>query len=261
MNMDKLVEGFLQKYDAYTDQIIGLSFLREPFSQDLRTWAGLKTDKAFAQAFDAFMLIAHDTFRWEDYLQARTTAEQAFRAFYQQQQYPEKDADAAAQGFIVSFFNQYIDEQQYAWEDAHPNEEPPAVADDDIETLYMARLFSVIPCKAEDEAFCESIGVQYHYEQLHMCVWFSGQVTNGSGQYSRGEANFSARVTYNRLLNPWSLLWIGVVIGADRDALKAAAEEMETKKTNAAKCAAVRSHVPFDTIFQLFQSMMAEEAQ
>ena len=161
----------------------------------------------------------------------------------------------------ISFFNQNIDERQFEWEDMHPDMEYPEPAADDIDNLLMARLFSVLTCSEEDDALCRSIGVRFHYEQLHMCVWFSGQITNGSGHYSREEVNYSARTTYNRLLNPYSLLWIGVVMGADENELKAAAEEMESKKTYAAKCGVVRRHVPFDEILQLFQETMANEEE
>jgi hypothetical protein len=161
--------------------------------------------------------------------------------------------------FVVSFFNQNIDERQYEWEDAHPDTEYPDSPADDIDNLYFARVLSVIPRKAENEAFCESIGVRYHYEQLHMCVWFAGQITNGAGEYSRDEINYSARTTYNRLLNPYSLLWIGVVMGADRAKLQSAAKEMNSKKNNAEKCGVVRKYVPFDTILGLYQKMMAAE--
>ena len=32
-----------------------------------------------------------------------------------------------------------------------------------------------------DRVFCKSIGVNYDFEQLHMCCWFSSQITNGGG--------------------------------------------------------------------------------
>ena len=259
MNMERALNKILQQYEEYTDAIIGLSFLRSPFAENFRELVGLKDDADFIKAFEAFMKIAHNTFRWDDYLIARTTAEKTFRQFFEQQHYPEDLWEEALEGFIVSFFNQNIDENQFEWEDANPDMEYPEAPEDDIDNLYLARVFSVIPFKAENEAFCQSIGVRYHYEQLHMCVWFSGQITNGSGHYSRDEINYSARTTYNRLLNPYSLLWIGVVMGADKAELKAAAEEMAGKKTNAAKCGIVRKHVPFDVILQLYQKMMTAE--
>ncbi len=48
-------------------------------------------------------------------------------------------------------------------------------------------------------------------------------------------------------------------MGADKKELKAAAEEMQNSKTNAAKCGVVRKHIPFDVILQLYQKMMTDE--
>ena len=259
MNLEKALNNVFLDYGEYADMMIGLSFIREPFAHEFREAVALTDDKQYVEAFKAFMGIAHDTFRCNDYLEARTTAEKAFRLFYEQQRYPASLLDEEAKAFVVSFFNQHIDEYQFQWEEEHQGEEMPDAAADDISNLYLARLFSVIPYKAKDEAFCESIGVRYHYEQLHMCVWFSSQITRGSGPYSRDEINYSARTTYNRLLNPSSLLWIGVVMGADKASLTAAAEELKGKRTNAARCGAVRKHVPFDTILKLYQEMMTAD--
>jgi hypothetical protein len=48
-------------------------------------------------------------------------------------------------------------------------------------------------------------------------------------------------------------------MGADRAELKAAADEMKDKKTNAAKCGIVRKHIPFDTIRALYQKKVYEK--
>ena len=266
MDLEKASSRILQQYQNYTDILIGLSFLRNPFADDFRSFVGIKKDADFIKAFEAFMKTAHQIFRWNDYYEARTTAEKSFRQFYEAQHYPEDKLDEAVKGFILSFFMQNIDERLMEWEDNHPGEEYSAPQDskDDIDNLFLSRVFACaadIGSEAENKAFCDSIGVNYDYEQLHMCVWFSGQITNGVGQYSRDEINYSARTTYNRLLNPSSLLWIGVIMGADKNELKAAAEEMAGKKTNAAKCGAVRSHVPFDVILQLYQKMMTDDIE
>lgn len=258
------MERFYEKYQSYNEQIIGLSFVRQPFSDDLMGWAGLADEDALIKAFEAFMVIAQEVFNWNDYYEARTTAEMAFREFYKKQRYPKENLEAATNGFIVSFFNQVIDESQHIWEEENPGEEMPEPAGDDIDNLYLARVFSIIhqvTDKKADAKFCDSIGVSYDYDQLHMCCWFSVQVTRGSGRYTRSKPNFSARATYNRLLNPWSLLWIGVVIGADRDALRAAAKEMADEKALRGKCAVVRRHVPFEAILKGFDALMAEEVE
>ncbi len=258
-NLENQLDKLISQYEEYTDIIMGCAFVRDPFCYEFTDWAGLNDEAAYLAACKAFMKVAHKEFRWGDYLEARTTAEKTFRLFYEQQHYPIENVEDALNAFIVSFLNQIIDNRQIEWEDTHPGKEMPEPAEDDIDNLYLARVFSVLPNKADDEAFFRSIGVEYNYEQLHMCCWFSAQVTNGAGQYSRGEVNFSARTTYNRLLNYSSLLWIGAVLGADRSELTAAAREAEEKKTNAAKCGVIRKHVPFDTILALFHKLMDGE--
>ena len=260
MDIYMTCEEILEKYDNDTDYVIGFSFLREPFIDDFRALSDLQDDEAFVGAFERFMTIAHETFRWDDYLQARTTAEDALRTFYQSEGLPQEKLEGILNSFIVSFFNQNIDESFFTWEEAHPGEEYPAAPDDDIDTLYLARVFSMMTCTPEDDAICQRIGIQFHYEQLHMCCWFSSQITKGTGNYTRDEPNYSARATYNRLLNPRSLLWIGLVLGADKNELTAAAGEMAGKKTNAAKCAAVRRRVPFDALLPLYKKILTGEA-
>ena len=71
MDLYSTIEKILQKYDEYTDAVIGLSFAREPFMEDFRKLAGLQDDAAFIRAFEAFMTVAHDTFRWNDYQERR----------------------------------------------------------------------------------------------------------------------------------------------------------------------------------------------
>ena len=264
--LEKGIGAILDKYEAYTDYLMGMAFTREPFIDDFRKLVRLKEEAAYLEAFKCFIEIAHETFRWNDYLEARTTAENTFRQFWTMQHYPKDCENEAVKGFIQSFFMTNIDAREIMWAQNHPDEDYPSSMDteDDIDTLFLARLFACaddITDAARNRTFCESIGVRYDYEQLHMCLWFAEQITKGAGQYSREEINYSARTTYNRLLNPDSLLWIGVVMGADKDELKAAAEEMESKKTNAAKCGTVRKHVPFDVILQLFQKMMADDTE
>lgn len=264
MALQQELDKVFSKYSDWLDMTIGSAFVREPFVKDFRKLVGLKTSAAFVKAFDDFMVIAHRTFHWDNYLEARTTAEKAFREFYEGKAFAEADKDKAVHDFLISFFNACVDEHEFTWMDNHPNEEysQPQDTEDDIDNLYLARVFTCAADfgnEAENIAFCDSIGVQYNHEQLHMCCWFAAQITNGAGHYSRSEVNYSARTTYNRLLEPRSLLWIGVALGADKAALKAAAEEMKTAKSNQTKCGIVRKHVPFETIRALYQKLMYEE--
>ena len=265
MNLQHSLDAVLSKYSDSLALDMGYPFIREPFSKDFREQVGLQDDSEYVAAFRVFMAISQDVFRWSDYFEARSTAEKAFRMFYQQQNYPSAGEDNVIDDFIVSFFNEKIDECIFAWEDQHPGQEysQPPSTEDDIDVVYLARVFSCAEMygKVDDRVFCKSIGVNYDFEQLHMCCWFSSQITNGGGQYSRADANTSARTTYNRLRNPRSLLWIALIMGVDRNTLSAAVEEMRDKKTDAAKCSVVRKHVPFCSIYALFQDMIIGQEQ
>lgn len=260
MNLQHALNTVLSKYSDSLALDMGYPFTREPFSGDFRKQLDLQDDSVYVEAFSAFMDISQDIFRWGDYYEARSTAEKAFRILYQQQNYPPDGEDEATDNFIVSFFQAKIDEHIFAWEDQHPGQEYLQTIStvDDIDVVDLAQLFSFARMhrKADDKAFCESIGVNYDFEQLHMCDWFSSQITNGSGQYSRADVNTSARTAYNRLRNPRSLLWIAVIMGVDQNTLRAAVKEMHDKKTDAAKCGVVRKHVPFDAIHSLYQDMI-----
>ena len=54
-----------------------------------------------------------------------------------------------------------------------------------------------------------------------------------------------------RLLNPYSLLWIAAALGADRDIVLTAGFEMEKYKTFREKCGVVRKHIPWETVYEL----------
>ena len=236
------------------------AFIREPFYHDFMDIVGLHDEAAFLDASKTFMEIASSTFSWKDYLDARQTAEQTFRAFYQSQRYPEAEQEDALKRFLESFYNLCIDRCQFEWEDAHPGEEMPLPPEDDIHTLLLARLFSCFFPDKKDLEFCNRIGVQYDFEQLHMCCWFSNQITlnKASKAYARNELNYSARVTYNRLRDANSLLWICTVLGTDREKLARIAEEIGTRRNDAAACKVVRREVPFDELLGKVVTLLEE---
>ncbi len=263
---NKLLDIVSKNSVEMNDNIIGCAFVRDPFITDFRNMIGLADETELVTALGEFMKIARDTFRWGDYLEARTTAEKTFRLFYARGRYPEGRLEESVNKFIISFFNENIDAHVWEWQEDHKGEKYPAETHtaDDIDNIYLSWVFSCLSeftDAAADKAFCESIGVRYDYEQLHMCCWFSVQVTHGGGHYSRETINLSARTTYNRLLNPYSLLWIGVVMGADRDELRAAAEEMKATRDNKIRCGIVRKHVPFDEIRRLYGKVILEEGK
>lgn len=52
-------------------------------------------------------------------------------------------------------------------------------------------------------------------ERDHMADWFYSQISKGYGEYSRRRPNYSARVTYNRLLSVTGLIWISEALDID----------------------------------------------
>ena len=179
--------------------------------------------------------------------------------------FPEELLQDATDETVVVYF-QYIIQQQLEYLEVDDGiTELPELPDGDLNNIFMADLFAILPDKAEDRVFCDSIGVNYDYEQLHMVTWFSSQVTRGGGHYSRFQPNFSSRVTYNRLLNASSLLWIGTVLGIDRESLRKAAAETAKKRTGAAAGGIVRRYAPFDEVVahavRMRQQMLDEYEQ
>jgi len=83
-----------------------------------------------------------------------------------------------------------------------------------------------------------------------MSAWFSQ--AEGPGAYGRRKAQ-TAGQTYNRLLCPPALLWIGEALGEDTEVIRAAANTAWAQKHLAAQCATIRRHVPWVTVFELAQ--------
>ena len=97
------------------------------------------------------------------------------------------------------------------------------------------------------------------YDQLHMVTWFSGQLSLGNGKYSRSRPNHSAKVTYERLLNPFSLLWIAAALGEDKDLVIRTGYEIKDYLTYRAKCGVVRRAIPWKRIYELALPLAAKE--
>lgn len=87
-------------------------------------------------------------------------------------------------------------------------------------------------------------------QRQHMVAWFSQ--AEGPGAYGRRKAQ-TAGQTYNRLLCPPALLWIGESLGEDREIIRAAANAAWSQKHLAKQCATIRQHVPWATVFDLAQ--------
>lgn len=242
--------------DYYSENIIAIC------GNDPYIWEkGTYSDEEIVQMMKEFKEYAENDFDHTDYLTERQSIEECFISVVKNHHYPEEKYPEAVDGLVVRYCEYRIQGQLDIAKRENYQGELPALGENDLDTVDMAYLFARIPYIKEDDEFCESIGVTYDYDQLHMSVWFSAQVTMKKGPYSRSVPNHSARTTYNRLLNPYSLLWICTILGEDKELLRKAAEEMETKGSPASKCAVIRKYVPFDRVLELAKAIMkpAEE--
>lgn len=92
----------------------------------------------------------------------------------------------------------------------------------------------------------------YQSQKAHMCLWFDGQPTQGAGEYSRSKGNESSRVTYDRFMNPYGLLWMAEAFGESEDRLRVAMEAALNEKNHRNRCNAFRRIIPFDRLLELF---------
>lgn len=87
-------------------------------------------------------------------------------------------------------------------------------------------------------------------QRQHMVAWFSH--AEGPGAYGRRKAQ-TAGQTYNRLLCPPALIWIGEALGEERKTIRAAANAAWEEKHLASQCGAIRHYVPWQRIFDMAQ--------
>lgn len=90
----------------------------------------------------------------------------------------------------------------------------------------------------------------YTSQQQHMEAWFSQ--AEGPGAYGRSRSQ-TAGQTFNRLLCPPALLWIGEALGVEHEIMRAAANAAWGQKRLASQCGAIRRHVSWKHIFELAQ--------
>ena len=131
----------------------------------------------------------------------------------------------------------------------------------DFHNTELAAVFAHLPEQPEVKKWLQYLRVSWDYEQLHMVSWFSGQLSLGSGDYSRSRPNHSARVTYQRLLNPYSLLWIAAALGEKEETVRQAAEMAEQRQTYKEKCVVIRNAIPFSRIYELVLPMVEKEKE
>ncbi len=137
--------------------------------------------------------------------------------------------------------------------------DPIPVKEQDFHNTVMAAVFAHLPAQPEIRNWLREIDVKWDYDQLHMVTWFSGQLSLGSGNYSRSRPNHSAKVTYERLLNPYSLLWIAAALGEDRDLVIRTGHEINDYVSWRAKCGVVRRAIPWKRIYELAKPLAARE--
>lgn len=122
---------------------------------------------------------------------------------------------------------------------------------DDLHNCDLAEIFAMLPPQPETAKYLKALGVDYRYDHLHMVTWFAGQLSLGEGFYSRSCPNHSAKVTYERLKNPRSLLWIAAALGEDPAVVAAAGREAEGYESWTAQCGVIRRAVPWKRIYGL----------
>ncbi len=147
------------------------------------------------------------------------------------------------EGRIYMF--EYLEKQE-----AYPGK-PLEPGLNDFHNRDMAMMFAHIPYNAEIANYLWEVETSWEYEQLHMVTWFSGQMSLGRGYYSRKKPNHSAKITYQRLLNPYSLLWIAAALGEDREVVLKAGRTIKGQKSFMIMSNMVRKEIPWDRIYEL----------
>ena len=149
----------------------------------------------------------------------------------------------------------------YEWLEQQEHAELPPIepGEEDFHNTELATVFAHLPPQPEIAACLQTINISWTYDRLHMVVWFSSQLSLGSGRYSRSCPNHSAKTTYERLLNPYSLLWIAAALGEDKDLVIRTAHETEGYDTYRAKCGVIRRAIPWKRIYELALPLAEKE--
>ena len=185
------------------------------------------------------------------YLQEHDNVERIFSTVLRKHNYPEEQLAETVRLTYVHYMEDSIQEQIDLGKEECPDWQEPSLPESDFHVIPFADVLAHVPYNQEDKAFCESIGVTYDYEQLHMVRWFASQMTLGQGAYGRATPNPSARATCNRLRDANSLLWICTVLGVDRNLIQRAAEEAGENRQGAKPCGIIRQLIPFEVLLPL----------
>ena len=130
----------------------------------------------------------------------------------------------------------------------------------DFDPRDMARMFRRLPefppitAEFDHAEYGTPRAPWYRSQREHMVGWFRAQSTTGAGQYTRRMPNVSAKRTYQRLQNAWSLLWINEALGVDIVLVRAAAEASEQETDHRRRCAVVRKMLPWENLVPLIEA-------
>ncbi len=215
------------------------------------------------KAFGRLALKAARGIDWETYTTARRTflagADEMLRACVGR--IPAEEFLGLRRRMYVRFMEGRI--RYFEWQEEQEHAQLPAipVGENDFHNTEMAALFAHMPFQPETADWLKTVPVSWIYDQLHMVTWFSGQLSLGSGKYSRSRPNHSARTTYERLLNPFSLLWIAAALGEDKDLVIKTGLEMQGYLSWRAKCGVVRRAIPWKRICELALPLVEKERE
>ena len=174
---------------------------------------------------------------------------------------PLYELDPIRNRMYVRFMEGRIKYFQYLEKKEHAQLPPIPVGQVDIPNTEMAAVFAHLEQDEEQRAFLEGSRIRWDYEQLHMVTWFASQLSLGSGLYSRSRPNHSARVTYERLLNPYSLLWIATALGEDRELIQEVYRAADEKKDYRDKAITIRNRIPYSRIYRLALPLVERERE
>lgn len=130
----------------------------------------------------------------------------------------------------------------------------------DVTVLHFAQVFVVLEADTPVLRELDRWGFPknlYADQKEHMIDWYLAQTeaTDSGKKYTRKEANYSGRVTYDRLRNPGSLLWIAEAFGEDEQTLRTAVEwEVADEKAHRNnRGIGFRQIITFDRILDLYR--------
>jgi len=130
------------------------------------------------------------------------------------------------------------------------------MTDDDIHVSEFVRVLEILephlPISDQYERDCfQKPGTWWSSQQKHMVSWFSGQLTLGSGAFTRQQPNMSARTTYNRLLAPAAFVWMAEALGEDPRVVQAAADAARDEPNARKRPGLLRQYLPWRRIAEL----------